>query len=30
MASPGTHQITVFAVNTDGTVWSQAVNVTIQ
>lgn len=29
-ASPGTHTITVFAVNTDGTVWSQAVSTTIQ
>ena len=29
-ASPGTHSITVFAVNTDGTVWSQAASVTIQ
>jgi hypothetical protein len=28
--SPGAHQITVFAVNTDGTVWSQAVSATIQ
>jgi len=30
MASPGSHQFTVFAVNTDGTVWSQAVTATIQ
>jgi VCBS repeat protein/Big-like domain-containing protein/FG-GAP repeat protein len=29
-ASPGTHQFTVFAVNTDGTVWSQAATATIQ
>jgi hypothetical protein len=27
--SPGTHQFTVFAVNTDGTVWSQDVSATI-
>lgn len=30
MATPGTHQFTVYAVNTDGTVWSQAVTATIQ
>jgi hypothetical protein len=30
MASPGTHQFTVYAVNTDGTVWSQTVIATIQ
>jgi hypothetical protein len=30
MAGPGTHQFTVYAVNTDGTVWSQAVTATIQ
>jgi hypothetical protein len=29
-ASPGTHQFTVYAVNTDGTVWSQAVTATIE
>jgi hypothetical protein len=29
-ASPGTHQFTVFAVNTDDTVWSQAVTATTQ
>ncbi len=29
-ASPGTHQFTVYAVNTDGTVWSQAATATIQ
>jgi hypothetical protein len=30
MASPGTQQFTVFAVNTEGTVWSQSVTATIQ
>jgi hypothetical protein len=30
MASPGTRQFTVYAVNTDGTVWSEAVTATIR
>jgi hypothetical protein len=30
IATPGTHQFTVFAVNTEGTVWSQAVAATVQ
>jgi len=30
MASPGTHTFTVFAVNTDGTVWSQQATATVQ
>jgi VCBS repeat protein/Big-like domain-containing protein len=30
MATPGTHQFTVYAVNMDGTVWSQAVTATTQ
>jgi hypothetical protein len=29
-ATPGTHQFTVYAVNTDGTIWSQTVSATIQ
>jgi hypothetical protein len=30
MARPGTQQFTVYAVNTEGTVWSQTVTATIQ
>ena len=30
MASPETHTITVYAVNADGTAWSQAVTARIQ